>query len=103
MLAQLDTLLPGLGLSDVTSTLTGTLDDLQGVVASLPDGAGLAGQRTLGLDVSLAAISTNVAHNRALAAGGGTGPGTTTTGTTPPGVTPPSVPGAPGSPTRSEP
>src|SRR4051812_19291002 len=101
-LSKINTLLPGLGLADVTSTLTGTLNDLQGVVASLPDGSALAGLRTLGLDVSLAGITTTVTHNRALAAAGGTGgtgtgtggtggTGTGTGGTTP-GTTDPGTP-----------
>src|SRR3954470_17294686 len=122
-LSNLSTLLPNLGLADVTGTLTGTLNDLQGVVASLPDGSALAGLRTLGLDVSLAGITTGVTHNRALAATGGTLPGTggtapgtgstapgtgstapgsTTPGTTTPGTTTPGTT-TPGTPDTSTP
>jgi hypothetical protein len=90
-LAQLNTLLPTLGLTDATTALSGTLNDLQGVAAALPTGSALDGLRTIGLDVSLAGIGTSVQHNRALAAGSGgpTAPGTTTPGTTTPGTTTP--------------
>jgi len=90
-LSQLNALLPNLNLPSATSAVTGALGTLTTAVGSLPTGVGLAGLRTLGVDLSLVGVSANALHNRALAAAPppATTPGTTTAGSTTPGSTTP--------------
>lgn len=81
-LAPVQTALAGLGLPAITSALTGTLGTLGTSVAAMPTGAGLAGLRTAGLDVSLIGLSTSALHHRSLPAAppGGSSGGSGSTG-----------------------
>ena len=98
-----------LGLPAVTSALSGSLGTLAGTVAALPTGTGLAGLRTLGVDVSMVGLSTAALHNLAPSAlpapGSGKGSGTVGGGVPAPSATPTPTPtqapgAAPGSATR---